>query len=141
MTSNNNCIFCKIVHEDIPSYKIAETEDFLAILDIAQFTEGHTIVIPKEHFGTIWDMPNIGKYFEFIQKVGNHLKSNGFKFADTITMGRMIPHAHVHIVPHNGDNKDWEWALKIIGSYQTDKKRRISQENGKALVEKLGMLK
>ena len=133
---NRDCIFCKIVEGKIPSYKIGETAKFLAILDIARFTEGHTIIIPKTHYETMWDVPYIGEYFDFIQKVGNHFQNKGFRYVDTMTFGRMVAHSHVHLVPHNGDIPDWEKALSVIGTYQTDDSRRLSPEEGTKLVEK-----
>ena len=69
---DDNCIFCKIVEGYIPSYKIYETDNFLAFLDIAQFSEGHTLVIPKTHYRFVWDVPNIGEYFQVVQKVAQH---------------------------------------------------------------------
>jgi histidine triad (HIT) family protein len=118
-----DCVFCKIVNGDIPSYKIAENEEFLAFLDICQFTPGHTLVIPKEHYHFMWDVPNIGKYFEFVKEIGNHFKDIGYKYVDTVTMGRQVPHSHIHLVPHNGDNKEWHDALQCIFDLQLDKER------------------
>ncbi len=135
MKTDPECIFCKIVKGDIPSYKIAENDKFLAFLDISQFTEGHTLVIPKEHFEFIWDVPNIGEYFEFVKKVGNHYREIGFKYVDTLTFGRMVNHAHVHLVPHNGD-KEWSKALHGLHLLQIDQNRRLTPEKGKILVEK-----
>ena len=130
-----DCVFCKIVKGEIPSYKIHENDKFLAVLDIAQFTRGHTIVIPKGHYENIWNVPNVGEYWEFVQKVGNHFLSKGFKFADTMTFGRMVLHSHVHIVPHNGDDVDWKRALNVIGRYQQDGSRRIDNNIGEKIAE------
>ena len=132
----SDCIFCKIISGEIPSCKIHEDDEFLAILDIAQFTEGHTIVIPKEHFDTMWDVPNIGEYLAFVQKVGNHFRGLEYKYVDTLTFGRMVLHSHVHIVPHNGDSDDWEKALQVIGEYQQDPSRHPNNDKGKKLIKK-----
>ncbi len=131
----SDCVFCKIVSGDIPSYKIHEDDEFLAILDISQFTEGHTIVIPKKHFDKIWDIAGIGEYFAFVQEIGNHFRDLGYKYVDTLTFGRMVSHSHVHVVPHNGDNDDWNRALNVIGNYQKDDSRHPDNEKGKRLMK------
>jgi histidine triad (HIT) family protein len=133
------CIFCKIVDGEIPSYKVAENDKFLAFLDISQMTQGHTLVIPKEHHQFIWDVPNAGEYFEFVQKVGNHFRNIGYKYVDTVTMGRQIPHSHVHLVPHNGDNEEWNNALKNIFDLQLDEDRRPTDEEMKITQQKFQM--
>lgn len=134
--TENDCVFCKIVSGDIPSYVIGETDEYRAMLDIAQFTEGHTIVIPKQHYETIWDVPNISEYFEFVKKIGNHFREKGFKYVDTMTFGRMVRHAHVHVVPHNGDCSDWEKALKVIGEYQIDSNRHPTMEEAQKVLDR-----
>ena len=136
--SSDSCLFCRIAKGEIPSFKIHEDEKFLAILDISQFTEGHCLVIPKDHYETIWDFPDIGKLYDFIQKVGNNFKEKGFEYVDTMTFGRMIHHAHVHLIPHNNDNVDWKRALAVLGEYQHDPDRNPSKEEGDALVKKYG---
>ena len=65
----DNCIFCKIVSGDIPSYKIYEDDEYLAFLDIAPFADGHTLVIPKKHYQFVWDVEEVGKYIEVAQKI------------------------------------------------------------------------
>lgn len=119
-----DCIFCKIIKEEIPAYKIAENDNFMAFLDISQIVPGHTLVIPKNHFQFIWDVPNMDKYFQFVQEVGEHYRELGYKYVDTITMGRQVPHAHVHLIPHNGDDNDWHRALKPIFELQLNEERR-----------------
>src|SRR4030042_5676983 len=138
MKQNKNCIFCKIVRGEIPSYKIGENGKFLAILDIARFVDGHTIVIPKEHFASIWDVPDVGEYYEFIQKVGNHFRKLGFKYVDTLSVGRMILHAHVHLIPHNNEDA-WRNSLLKIHEMQLDASRHPIPEEGARLVKKLKM--
>lgn len=137
--AEKDCVFCKIISGEIPSYKIGENDNYLALLDIARLTEGHTLVIPKVHFETIWDVTDIQGYFSFIQEVGNHFRDKGFKYVDSMTMGRMVPHAHFHVIPHTGDGSDWELAIEAIGNMQTDPNRRLSPEKGAELVEKYAM--
>jgi len=133
----DDCIFCKIIKGEIPSYKIYEDDDYFAFLDRSQFTEGHTLVIPKNHSASVWDVPNIGDYFEVIQKLGNHIKSQGYKFVDVMIFGRDVPHCHVHLLPHNGDQKDYEHVLEGLASMQGDEKRWPTPEKGAQIVAKL----
>ncbi|HVX92910.1 MAG TPA: HIT domain-containing protein [Candidatus Dojkabacteria bacterium] len=132
----DDCIFCKIVKGDIPSFKIYEDENFLAILDIAQFTEGHTIVIPKKHFRFVWDVDNIDEYFKVAQKIANHFKDLGYEYVDTYIWGRMVPHAHVHLVPHNGNDVKYKEALKGLGELQSDPSRKLTKEKGEEIALK-----
>lgn len=134
----DNCIFCKIVNGQIPSFKIFEDKNYLAFFDISQFVPGHTLVIPKKHYPTIWEVPEIGEYFAVIQKIGNHYKNNlGYKYADTMSFGRLVPHAHFHILPHNGENKEYLDALAKIDAFTRDKLRRLTPEKGFKLAQKM----
>lgn len=96
----DDCIFCKIIAGEIPSYKIYETGNFLAFLDIFPTTEGYTLVIPKKHYRWVWDVENIGEYFEVCQKVAKHYqKVTGRDGIYSMILGEEVPHAHVRIIP------------------------------------------
>jgi histidine triad (HIT) family protein len=109
----NDCIFCKIVNKEIPSYRVYEDEYFIALLDLAYVNKGHTLVIPKKHSETILDTDNeiLGKIGPIFKIVGNALMKslecdgfnviqNNFKAANQV-----IPHLHFHIIPRiEGDN-------------------------------------
>jgi len=132
-----SCIFCKIVKGDIPSYKIYEDDKFLAFLDIAQFVEGHTLLIPKEHFEFVWDITYIGEYYKTAKQISDHFRKRlGYKYVDSATFGRDVPHAHLHLIPHNETGTDWEKALKEIGNMQKHSSRRINPSEGSILIEK-----
>jgi histidine triad (HIT) family protein len=135
MHKDPNCVFCKIVAGDLPAYKIDEDENFLAILDIAQFVDGHTLVIPKEHFSFVWDIPEIEQYFKFIHSLGNHYRNLGYKYIDTLTLGRMVTHAHVHLIPHNDDNEVWNKIQREIDGIQLDENRKPTPEKLKETQE------
>ena len=100
-----DCIFCKIVAGEIPSYKIYEDEKYLAFLDIFPMCEGHTLVIPKEHVQWVWDYPNLGEYFEVVGKIARHHREviGGGVVRETI-LGIDVPHAHIHIKPGKENN-------------------------------------
>ena len=100
-----DCIFCKIVKGEIPSYKIYEDNQFLAFLDIFPKTEGHTIVIPKTHVHWVWDYPDLGKYFEVVGRIARHLRQvSKEKTVRCLVFGFDVPHAHVHLMPGKTDN-------------------------------------
>ncbi|SDN90598.1 histidine triad (HIT) family protein [Desulfonauticus submarinus] len=103
----SECIFCDIIHGKIPCAKVYETKNTLAFLDIAPVNKGHTLVIPKKHYPTLFDLPSeLGKeLLEVMQKVGEALRKtvqaeginlgmNNFKPA-----GQLVFHAHFHIIP------------------------------------------
>ncbi len=132
----SDCLFCKIVSGDVPAYKIYEDDNYLAFLDIARFTDGHTIVIPKKHYRFIWDMDNVGSFYEFAVKIANHYRGLGYEFIDSASFGRLIPHAHYHLVPNKEDGNDWERALASIGDLQQDQSRRLTKEQATTILNK-----
>lgn len=136
-----NCLFCKIVNGEIPAYKIYEDEKYLAFLDIAQFTEGHTIIIPKKHFRFIWDIENVSEFYEFAVKVANHYRSLGYEFIDSASFGRLVPHAHYHLVPNKKDGNDWDKVIEGIGDLQQDLDRRITKEEADKVLAKFALPK
>lgn len=101
----DECIFCKIAKNEIPSYRIYEDEDFIAMLDIFPYSKGHTLVIPKEHYVQVWDIPTdlYVKYMVFTQKVAISLKEKtNSEFTYCQIFGTDVPHAHIHLIPGIG---------------------------------------
>ena len=95
-----NCIFCKIVAGEIPCYKVHEDADFLAFLDIQPFNPGHVLVIPKKHFRWVWDVSNIGAYYEVVAKIAlAQKKALNTDYVVSLVMGQQVAHAHIHLVP------------------------------------------
>jgi len=133
----DDCIFCKIIKGIIPSYKIYEDKEYLAFLDISQFTRGHTLVIPKKHVNYIWNVKNIAEYMKLVQNIGKHYRNKGYIYVDMMVFGRDVPHVHVHLIPHNGNQTDYNNALKGIGELQSDINRRPNKENGDKIVNEL----
>lgn len=96
----SDCIFCKIISGDIPSYKVYEDDSYLAFLDITQVTDGHTLLIPKKHCRWVWDIENIGEFYEIAKKIVKNIqKITGEDFVMSLTWGRDVHHAHLHLVP------------------------------------------
>jgi histidine triad (HIT) family protein len=99
----DNCIFCKIVKGEIPSFKIYEDENFLAFMDVFPRAKGHALVIPKQHYRWVYDVANFGEYWEVSKAVAVKIqKSLNAEFISFLTMGEEVPHAHIHILP-NGE--------------------------------------
>jgi histidine triad (HIT) family protein len=103
----DDCIFCKIVRNEIPSFKVYEDENFLGFLDINPFSKGHTILIPKNHYRWVYDVPNFGEYWQIAQKIALNIKNSSLKpeYISFLTIGNEVPHAHIHIIPRN-ENDD-----------------------------------
>jgi histidine triad (HIT) family protein len=100
-----DCIFCQIIKGEIPSYKIYEDKEFIAILDIFPKTQGHTLVIPKKHVPWVWDYPDLGKYFDVVGKIARHLRQvSGEAVVRSLVYGIDVPHAHIHLFPGIKDN-------------------------------------
>lgn len=98
--SQASCIFCQIAAGKVPCYKLYEDKEFLAFLDIKPLRKGHVLTIPKKHYRWVHEVPNFGKYFEFVKKVMMAQKE-AFN-ADSVsigTVGHDIDHAHVHTIP------------------------------------------
>jgi histidine triad (HIT) family protein len=97
-------IFSKIVSGEIPSYKVAEDENFLAFLDINPLAKGHTLVIPKKEINYIFDIEDAEyqQYFLFAKKVAKSIKKCiQCEKVGIAVIGLEVAHAHIHLVPIN----------------------------------------
>lgn len=97
-------IFSKIINGEIPAYKVAESDDFMAFLDINPLAEGHTLVIPKNETDYIFDMEDqeYAKFFLFAKKVSRAIKSViPCTKVGVAIIGLEVAHAHIHLVPIN----------------------------------------
>lgn len=97
-------IFSKIIAGEIPCYKVAETEDFLAFLDVRPVVKGHVLCIPKNEVDYIFDLDNeeYAKLFLFSKIVATGLKKViECKKIGISVVGLEVPHAHVHLIPMN----------------------------------------
>lgn len=95
-----DCIFCKIVAGEIPSYKLYEDELFYGFLDIYPRVKGHTLVIPKKHYRWVYDVPEFGKYWEAAYTITKAMqKAMQPEFITYVTHGLEVPHAHIHVLP------------------------------------------
>jgi histidine triad (HIT) family protein len=97
-------IFSKIVKGEVPCYKVAENESFLAFLDITPIAIGHVLVIPKVETDYIFDMDNlsIGDFMIFSKMVAEKIKiAFPCRKVGVTVIGLEVPHAHIHLVPMN----------------------------------------
>ncbi len=97
-------IFSKIVKGDIPCYKVAENDDFLAFLDITPIRRGHVLVIPKVETDYIFDLSDdsLGSMFVFSKVVASKIKlAFPCKKVGITVIGLEVPHAHIHLIPMN----------------------------------------
>jgi len=99
-------IFTKIINGDIPSYKIAEDDNFFAFLDINPLTEGHTLVIPKKETDYLFDLDDetLGNMMIFAKKIAGAIdKTIDCIRVGVIVIGTEVPHAHIHLIPFNDE--------------------------------------
>ena len=97
-------IFTKIVKGEIPCYKIAETEDYLAFLDVNPNAEGHTLCIPKKEVDKLFDLDEVTYHglMEFSRQVAMAIeKAIPCKRVGVSVIGLEVPHVHVHLIPLN----------------------------------------
>jgi histidine triad (HIT) family protein len=102
-----DCIFCQIVARKLPAYVVFEDVDYIAFLDKSPLSEGHTLVSPKKHGETLWDMneSEIGGLFMTASRVSRAVvfatSADGFRVVQNNgeASNQIVPHVHVHIIP------------------------------------------
>ena len=102
-----DCIFCKIVKQEIPCAEVYADERTLAFLDIGPIARGHTLIIPKAHYLNLWEVPGeLAKdLLATMQKVGRALMQTTKATGMNVVMnnyesaGQVVPHAHWHLIP------------------------------------------
>ena len=100
-------IFTKIISGEIPSYKIAENDKFLAFLDVFPLVHGHVLVVPKKEIDYIFDIDDtdLSEMMIFAKGVAKALKKSvECKRIGVTVIGLEVPHAHIHLVPMNTAN-------------------------------------
>lgn len=97
-------IFSKIIHGEIPCYKIAESDQFFAFLDIFPLQKGHVLVVPKIEVDKIFDLPSayMSELLVFAQPIAKAIEASfPCNRVSMVTVGLEVPHAHVHLIPIN----------------------------------------
>ncbi len=122
-------IFTKIVNGEIPAYKVAEDDNYLAFLDVNPNAKGHTLCIPKQEINKIFDMDEdhyLG-LMKFSRKVAKALeKSVECKRVGVAVVGLEVPHVHVHLIPLNNMDE-----MRFID------KVKLEKEEFEALAQKI----
>ena len=116
-------IFSKIIKGDIPSYKVAENENFYAFLDINPLALGHTLVIPKKEVDYVFDLDDktYAGLFEFVRIVGRAIESTiPCKRLGMVVYGLDVPHAHVHLIPLHGKGNEINFSNPKVGMTQDE---------------------
>ena len=121
----DDCLFCKIIKGDVPSYTVFENDDVKAFLDISQVNPGHTLMIPKKHITNFFDYSaeDAQKYLQYIPEIANAIKK---AFPNVTGMnittnngqdaGQVVMHSHIHFIPRfPGDG------LKLMSRNNADK--------------------
>jgi len=128
--NNMPSIFTKIINGEIPCYKVAEDDDFLAFLDINPLAKGHTLVIPKKEVDYIFDLDDdlFTRLHLFAKKVARAIdKSVVCERVGVAIIGLEVRHAHIHLVP-----------LKNIGDLNfANPKLKLTREEFLAIAEKI----
>ena len=112
----DNCIFCKIIRGEIPSSTIFEDEDFKVILDINPAAKGHALILPKQHYVNLYELPEelAAKAMVLAKKLAAHmterLECDGLNLLQNngAVAGQTVFHFHLHLIPRykDGDNRD-----------------------------------
>ncbi|MCD5001313.1 HIT family protein [Enterococcus saccharolyticus] len=133
-----DCIFCKIINQEIPSYKVYEDEKVYAFLDITQVTKGHTLVIPKKHVSDIFEydeqlatdlftrIPKIARALEtaFPEMEGLNIVNNNKEVAY-----QTVFHSHVHLIPRYSKKDDFSLHFgKHMEDYTQEQMQAIADQ-------------
>ena len=107
MASGGNCIFCQIISGRAPSNVVYEDDRHIAFLDAFPFSRGHTLVCPKQHGETVWDMDEaaIADLFRVASRVSRAVvratNADGFRFVQNNgeAANQVVAHVHIHVIP------------------------------------------
>ena len=114
---NQGCVFCKIIRGELPAYIVFEDDLSLAFLDAKPVFPGHTLLVPRQHYETLIDLPGplVGPLFQNAQLLARAmetgLKADGTFVAINNHVSQSVPHMHIHVVPRRyGDGlKGFFW--------------------------------
>lgn len=113
-----DCIFCKIANGEIPSRTLYEDENFRVIMDLGPATQGHSLILPKEHYANLFELPEetAGKAMIVAKKMASMMKEklvcDGFNLVQNNgeCAGQTVFHFHMHLIPrYRNDNQKILW--------------------------------
>jgi histidine triad (HIT) family protein len=103
----DDCIFCAIIRRETPAYIVYEDDHFIAFLDKRPVFIGHTLLLPKKHYPTFYDLPNdmLKPFFFLTQTLGQAiekgLNAQGLFTANNNKVSQSVMHVHFHLIPRN----------------------------------------
>ena len=124
MNEGENCIFCKIVNNEIPSTKVYEDGDFLAFVDIKPMLDGHLLLITKKHIVWMQDSEDemIAQIFILTKKLMLAIKNGiGCDFVQVSVVGQEMPHFHIHLIPRYLNDGLPNFPFKDLDQEKTNK--------------------
>lgn len=130
-------IFTRIIQGEIPCYKVAETDDYLAFLDIRPQVKGHTLCIPKREVDYIFDMDDssLGGLMLFAKRVAHALAEVvPCQRVGVAVIGLEVPHAHIHLMPINAMS-DMVWGKTPLDMPAEEMQRLATQIAGRVKLD------
>lgn len=127
----DNCIFCRIIAGEIPSYTLYEDEKFKVILDVGPATRGHALILPKDHYANLYELPEetaaevIKLAKKMMARMTDKLKCDGFNIVQNNgeAAGQTVNHFHMHLIPRY--KNDGEILKYIAGEPDTEELEQI----------------
>ena len=125
--TNTYCVFCAIIRGQSPIAKVYEDNTFLAFMDKYPITSGHTLVLPKYHYGNLFQMTEdeVGNLYRVVHTIASAVYSaTGAQGLNTgqnngKAANQIVPHVHVHIIPrYEKDSRDGKWPSRKVSDYR-----------------------
>ncbi|HJT66657.1 MAG TPA: HIT family protein [Pyrinomonadaceae bacterium] len=140
--TEENCLFCRIVSGEVAAVVVYEDANTVAFLDHRPLFPGHTLLVPREHYETLADLPatQVGPLFKNVQLLSRAIESameaEGSFVAMNNRVSQSVPHLHVHVVPRRRKDglKGFFWPRT---KYKTDEELEITREKISAEIKQL----
>lgn len=125
----DDCIFCKLANGDIPTRKLYEDDKFVVIMDMGPATKGHSLIIPKDHYANLFEMPTdlAAEAMKLAQKMAIKmtaaLKADGFNLVQNNgeAAGQTVFHFHLHLIPRYKDDEPCiTWTPQTVSGEELD---------------------
>ena len=129
-----NCIFCKIANGEIPSKTLYEDDNFRVILDLGPATKGHALILPKEHYANLYELPDdiAGETMKLakkmVSKMTERLECKGFNLVQNNgdLAGQTVFHFHVHMIPrYQADRQKIGWKPQEVTQEELEEIKNI----------------
>ncbi|HEY3579312.1 MAG TPA: HIT family protein [Pyrinomonadaceae bacterium] len=140
--TDENCLFCRIVSGEVPAVVVYEDANTFAFLDHRPLFPGHTLLVPREHYETLADLPaaQVGPFFKNAQLLSRAveaaMEAEGSFVAMNNRVSQSVPHLHVHIVPRRRKDglKGFFWPRT---KYKSDEELEITREKISSKIKQL----